>query len=483
MLLPMGLAAAVAFGAHAQQVPGRAQTPTAALPQSVASAPIPTFTTAQPEPQASSEWIVDDKTDLIRVPIDKYALVRLPETVDKVWIGQPNVAEVRKSEGTDKKYVFILGRAPGATSLIFEDATGNIVFQGDIQVDVDVSGIRAAIAEILPEDKIDVTAQRGTVMLNGFVRSPGASSQAVDIAGRYAGGAANIINNLEILGSRQVVMQVRVAEIKRTAIKQLGFNFDYSFNIANRPAGTLSMASIAYKPFLETAKYASGTLIPHLTGFGAIAYRVLEENGLAKTLAEPTLTAISGSAASFLAGGTFPQQSGTDQNGNAVYTQIPYGVGLKFTPTVLDDGRINLQISTENSAIDKTLTPYGTTKKETKTTVDLPSGGSMMISGLIQNDINNTIDGVPGLKDVPVLGALFRSEAFKNEETELVIVVTAYLAKPVGHDARMALPTDGFAMASDIDYYLLGRLHKQYTRTELPPYATPLAGPYGHIME
>ncbi|MCK5167982.1 MAG: type II and III secretion system protein family protein, partial [Rhodospirillaceae bacterium] len=175
-----------------------------------------------------------------------------------------------------------------------------------------------------------------------------------------------------------------------------------------------------------------------------------------------------------------------DSNGNVATSMIPYGIGLDFTPTVLDKGRIHLVVSTTVSDIDPAVTVNGVpglTEKTTSTTVDLPSGGTLYMAGLIQNDVSNNVYGVPGLKDLPILGALFRSEAFQSEETELVITMTAYLAKSVGNASRLALPTDGFAPASDIDFYLLGRLHKTYTKRELPPYATPLAGPYGYIME
>ncbi|MBL4748959.1 MAG: type II and III secretion system protein family protein [Magnetovibrio sp.] len=461
---------------QAQQVPGRtmAVSPPAvsATPSSPSRAPAP----------ITPEWTVNTNSNLVRVPLNKIVSVRLPGKVRNVVIGNPAIADIVGVNDGTRDHVYVLALLVGSTSIIFEDASGNVLFKGDIQVDVDAAGIQAAIAELFPEEKIEVTAQRNSVFLKGFVRSAIASAQAVSIAQRYVANANNIINNLEILGSRQVIMQVHVSEMKRTAIKELGFNFNYSKNLGNA-ANKVNVAAVGIAKLASTA-FATGSILPGITGFGNISYQVLEENGLTKTLAEPALTAASGETATFKAGGTVMLPSGTDVNGNLVYTEKDYGVLLSFTPTVLDRGRINLKISTEVSSLGVVVNNFTSiNSNKTQTVINLQSGGSLIISGLIQNNQTSTISGIPGLKDLPILGALFRSEAFNNNETELVVTVTAYLAEPVGNDARLSLPTDGFVSSSDMDLYLLGRLHKQYTKTPLPPYATPLAGPYGYIME
>jgi len=468
---------------QAQQVPGRATTATGTM-ASTAAAPKLTRTAAPVRAQA--EWVLNNDTELVRVPLNKIVSVKLPGKVRNVIIGNPAIANVVGPNDGTRDHVYVLAVLVGSTSIIFEDAEGNILYKGDIQVDIDVTGIQSAINEVLPEEKIEVTAQRNTVFLKGFVRSPIASTQAVDIARRFVTDALNIVNNLEVLGSRQVIMQVHISEIKRTAIKELGFDFTYTKDIGNA-ANNLTLSAVG-RTILGTANtaFATGTILPAITGFGNIAYQVLEQNGLAKTLAEPTLTAISGETATFLSGKTFFQQSGTDSNGNPTYAEKEVGVRLSFTPTVMDKGQINLHVATEISEVDNANQINNfpiITKNRTETIVDLQSGGSLIISGLIQNDQTSTIAGIPGLKDLPILGALFRSEAFLNSETELVVTITAYLAEPVGNSARLALPTDGFVNSSDLDLYLLGQLHKQYTKTPLPPYATPLAGPYGYIME
>ena len=449
--------------AQAQQVPGRPAVTAAAAPLAA--------------DQAKIDWQIKAGTELMRVPLNKMVSVRVPADA-RVIIGNPDIVNIVGPEESGRTQVYFLGQAVGSTSVFFEDGDGNILFHGDIQVDVDVTGIQSAISELMPEEKIKISSQRNGVFLKGFVRSAVASTQAVDIARRFVPDNLNIINNLEVLGSRQVIMQVRVSEMERTLMKQLGVEIDYT---GTNGIFNLSTALQTFSGF--PTGLATGSILPSVTGFNSVAFRALEENGLTKTLAEPSLTAISGETATFLAGGTFPMQTSVDQNNNATYTQEPFGIRLNFTPTVMDKGQISLAIATEVSAVVSYGTLYGTTKNRTETVVDLPSGGSLIIAGLIKNVQANTIDGVPGLKDLPILGALFRSQAFRNNETELVVTVTAYLAEPVGNDARLALPSDGFIAASDIDLYLLGALHKKYTKTPLPPYATPLVGPYGYIME
>jgi len=477
--------AVLASTAQAQQVPGRGamiDPPASEAPAPMAPAPTSTVTQAPIVESAKAEWLMSDTAELVRVPLNKVVSVRLPGEVRNVVVANPDVADIILPQDGARTHVYILARAVGSTSVIFEDIDGKILFQGDIQVDVDVSGIQAALKEVMGDEKIEISSQRNGVFIKGFVRSAGASAQAVNIARRFVPDNLDVINNLEVLGSRQVIMKVRVSEMKRTAIKKLGIDISGGGTLAT-PAITTSYASTAVS---AATTFATGTLLPASTGLGNITYRVMEENGLAKTLAEPTLTAISGETASFLAGGSFPMPTAIDQNGTVTYDQQPYGVRLNFTPTTLNNGQISLHLATEISNIDTTVAVNGfpgLTVKRTETIIDLPSGGSMMISGLIQNDTSSTINGVPGLKDIPILGALFRSEQFQNNETELVVTVTAYLAEPVGHDARLALPSDGFIASSDLDLYLLGHLHKQYAKTELPPYATPLAGPYGYIME
>lgn len=462
--------------ALAQQVPGRTiAAPTAAAVQPVTTAAI----------QQKAEWVLTPDQDLVRVPLDKVVSVRMPGPVRNVVIANPAIADVVLPEDGTRNHVYVLAKAVGSTTIVFEDGRGNILFQGDIQVDVDVSGIQAALKEILPEEKISVVSHRNSVFLKGFVRSATASNAAVNVARKFVAGNTEVINNMEILGSQQVVMQVRVAEIKRTAIKNLGVSLNLD------ASGALNGLTLATTATAFTNNFASVTANTSFGGLGPMTIRMLEKQNLAKTLAEPTLTALSGEAASFLVGGSFPMPIAYDAaTGTTTYEQTRFGVALNFTPVVMDKGRISMRVQTTVSDRDTTVgvtiggaTIPGLTEKTTETTVELPSGGTLYIAGLLQNDLTNYVEGIPGLKDIPIIGSLFRSQGFQNKETELVVSMTAYLAAPTSNSQPLAMPTDGFTPSGDLDFYLLGRLHKLYAHKELPPYATPLTGPYGYIME
>jgi len=265
---------------------------------------------------------------------------------------------------------------------------------------------------------------------------------------------------------------------------------DGTFRKFIAPLGDRGIQFTTLPQTLTPSAFVTGTLFSGTDVIGTPTFQALERQNLTKTLAEPTLTAISGETASFLSGGEFPFPSGLDDNGNPIFEFRNFGIGLNFTPTVLDESRISMQVSMEISAIDNTLaltisgaTIPGLSVKRTETTIDLPSGGTLMISGLLRDNLSDSISGFPYLKDVPVLGALFRSTQFQRQETELVVIVTAYIAKPADTVTSAALPTDGFEPASDIDIYLLGRLHRHYAKGERPLWADPLRGPFGYIMK
>ena len=452
----------------AQEVPSR---PTASVTPIVNNAP-------------KAELKASGKPVTIRVGLNKSVPVFIPGNNKLHHFVNPGIAKLVKPPRKNKangSNAYFTGTSLGSTFFFATDDRGNVSYEANIEVGVDADSIKSALAEMLPDETIEVSAHLNKVYLKGYVRSAVASARAVEITNGYVADPADVTNSIEILGSQQVVMQVRIAEIKRTALKQLGVNL--GINGLGAP-GSRGISFSTTSAAIPNAFLNNGLINTGLGGFGPITFEALETQGLAKTLAEPTLTAQSGQSASFLAGGSIPVPELA--NGIAAVRMVPYGIGLDFTPTVLDKGRINLVVRTTVSEIDDAVTVQGVPglkEKTTSTTIDLPSGGTLFIAGLIQNDVSNNINGVPGLKDLPILGALFRSDTFKSNETELVITMTAYLAKPVSNATRLALPTDGFAPASDIDFFLLGRLHKTYTNKELPPYATPLAGPYGYIME
>ncbi len=419
----------------------------------------------------------------ISLDLNSVRYITLAVPVRKIVLGNEQVADIHL-EPNNPRQVFIVSKSVGTTNAYFMDAAGQIIQQLEISVTLGHGALKAALKKLLPDEDIDVTVFGGNIFLKGNARTAASAATAVDIAQRFVTGTTSSVTNmLQVLGSQQVILQVRVTEMSRAIRKNLAA----STSLTRGTTRGFNIKTTATTPTLTA--FGSGALQLGLQGIGTTTVSALERQSLAKTLAEPTLTATSGQSASFLSGGEIPVPTGVDQNGNAIITYREYGIRLNFTPTVLDQGRINLKVSTEISAIDtnntvtlSNLTVNGFTAKRTETTVDLPSGGSLMMSGLLQDNINDVISGLPFLKDIPVLGALFRSTEFQRDETELVVTVTAYLAKPTGNNAKLAVPTDGFEPASDIDIYLLGRLHREYGKGERPFWKDPLKGPFGYIM-
>lgn len=285
------------------------------------------------------------------------------------------------------------------------------------------------------------------------------------------------------------MLKVTIAEMQRNIIKQLGIDLsatgsigNFAFNLA-----TANPFSIAGVP-LGGLTTAGTELTSGDTTIGS-ALKALEEDGLVRTLAEPTLTAISGENAKFLAGGEFPVPVAKDDQGNITVAYKPFGVGLAFTPVVLSEGRISLKISTEVSElttagaiVSQGLSIPGLNVRRAETTLELPSGGSLVMAGLISDRTKQNIDGVPGAKDLPVLGALFRSRDYQKNETELVVVVTPYVVDPTNRK-NIALPTDGYAPASDMDTVLMGRLNATYGANGSAPTDKKLKGPVGFVVD
>lgn len=440
-----------------------------------APTPSPAPTSPKPSPGLDLPTVLD-------LQINKARAIDLPPSVSRVVIGNEAIADIQLDRAMLNK-AFIMARAVGSTNVFFMNAKGLILHQMEVRVTFDHQVIERALRELIKGSTIKVRVMRNTVFLTGRVRSATDSAMALSIARRFALGDDNVINMLTVQGPQQVLLKVRVAEISRTITKNLAVNQSVNFRL---PTGKIiGFGTTSPTPVTGTA-FASGRVITRLMGFDPTTFDILEKQGLVKNLAEPTLIAISGETASFLSGGETPVPSGISDAGVTTYTYREFGIRLNFTPVVMDNGRINLRIAAEVSALDASINFGGFpgfTNKRTETTIDLPSGGSIMISGLLQDDVTDTVTGFPFLKDIPILGALFRSSEFLRSETELVITVTAYLVKPVDSEAALSLPTDGFEPAGDMDFYLLGRLHREYANTERPIWAPSLKGPFGYIME
>jgi len=452
----------------AQQVPSRRSLP-------------PSLTPVRPLPVQQTG--VDGNA--IELPMNKAHVLQFDQRIGNIVLGNETVADIH-IDPANPQQVFVVSKGIGSTNVFFMGAKNEIVRQMTIRVTADHDELRAALKKLLPEENVEVSVIRDSVFLSGNVRSTAAAASAANIAQRFVTAPANVHNMLKVTGSQQVILKVRVAEMDRAIRKNLSVNQAADVLTSS---GDIVFTTVSASTSL--AAFGFGSLTNSIPGLGQSTFEVLERQGLSKTLTEPTLVALSGESASFLSGGEIPVPIGVDQNGNAIIEFREYGIRLEFTPVILDKGRINLRVLTEVSAVDTTntvtlsnLTVNGFTTKRAESTIDLPSGGTLMMAGLLKDDIADTINGFPYLKDVPILGALFRSTEFQRDETELIITVTAYLAKPAdgGTGNGLALPTDGFEPASDIDIYLLGRLNRVYGKGERPFWKDPVKGPFGYIM-
>jgi pilus assembly protein CpaC len=386
--------------------------------------------------------------------------------------------------------LFLVGRKVGDTNVFLLDAGGKIIERFEVNVHLDTASVKAALTDLLPGEPIDVSGAGDSLVLSGSVSSDGVVQRANSVARRFVDDDQKIINLMRIANEQQVMLRVRVAEVSKTAIKNLGIDW----NVSNIALGDgLVNAVLPGATSLTTPATIAGSA----AGLGPIGsldatLSLLEQQNLARSLAEPNLVTVSGEVANILVGGETPIPVAQDNN-NITVEFKPFGIALSFLPVVLDSGRISLKIGTEVSALDTTnqvtictgcSAISGLKVRRANSVVELPSGGSLMMGGLLSNDITSGLHGIPGAMDIPILGQLFRSNAFQHNETELVITVTALMVKPV-QPKLLALPTDGFAPASDLDFYFLGHLQNIYVKQPVPTgrNAPTLQGPIGYIIQ
>ena len=444
---------------------------------------------------------------IIQMPLNKGELYSLPADVRDVLVANGDIADVVIKT---PRLVFVFSRAIGDTNVFFLDAKGEQILRLELHIEPDLSVLRETLANIFPNEKIVVTAANQQIILTGIVKTATAAEDIRQIVRRYVAEDDEIVNMLQIKSVQQVLLRVRISEMQRTVVKELGFNTNFTLDAEGSTGGSAALNTGKFAAFnIGGTGGAIGAAAPQFffpDSFGTFQLQLfsglfdalsllinyLERQGLVKTLAEPNLTAVSGENANFLVGGEFPVPSGLDSQGNIVIQFRQFGVVLTFTPVVLDSGLISLKISTEVSTLsfETQITLAGVTipglaVNRAETTVEMPSGGSLVIAGLLQDDITETIEGVPGMKDIPILGTLFRSTKFQKNETELVISVTPYLIRPISQ-SDITLPTDGFAPSSDFDLYFLGRLNKVYAKDKFSASlqnTSGLLGPVGYIME
>ncbi|MDX0404916.1 BON domain-containing protein [Sinorhizobium medicae] len=420
----------------------------------------------------------------IRVAKGKTVTIRAVQRFDEIVIGDPEIATVTPL--TDRSF-YILGNELGSTSVTIFDAEKNPVGIIDIEVTLDTKLLSSTIRQSVPGSNVKVTSANGRIVLSGSATDAVAATQAEQIASRFAGDE-EIINSVKITSSQQVQLNVRFVEINRDVGKELGTRISAAYAWSN---GSVEFNS---RP-RATSNTPAGSLIGSLIGEGYsvdVAIDALEDRGMARRLAEPNLIARSGETSSFLAGGEFPIPVSED-DGQIAVSYKKFGVGLDFTPTVLSDGLIALDIEPEVSAIDNTasyrvgnISIPGFSVRRARTSVDLKSGQSFMIAGLLQSENNLITQRVPGLGQLPILGALFSSKAYQRRETDLVIIVTPHLVKPMDPLKKVASPSDRTKRPTEAEFFL-GNIDEvnadDRTRTASTQARAVRAPSSGHFLE
>jgi pilus assembly protein CpaC len=441
----------------------------------------------------------------VKLGLNKSVVIDLPSDAYDILVANPTVADAVTRTA---RRIYLFGKAVGETNIFVFGPNGEQIASLDLAVERDVAGLEDYIKRFIPTSAVKVELLNDNVVLTGTVDTPLDAKRAVDLAtifvsggeattGQYsqtaAGGSAQsgvdinnpdqerrtskIVNLLQIIGDDQVTLKVTVAEVSRSVMKQLGVNL-----VGNGGSNGISYGALSDN-FTGLGKQLSNSGLS-IGNSALTAYiNAMEQSGVMKTLAEPTLTAVSGEKATFKVGGEYNMVSGVttnvstdNQTGQKTYTidKIEYGIGLEFQPVVLSPGRISLKVRTSVSepttegsvSLSSGVTSPGTNvlslrKRLADTTVELPSGGSMMIAGLVRDDVRQAVNGLPGLTKIPVLGALFRSRDFVRNESELVIIITPYLTKPVARN-DLAKPDDNFNPPSDGAGMFLGKVNRVY---------------------
>ena len=445
----------------------------------------------------------------IKLGLNKALVVDLPADAHDILVADPTMAD---AVTRTSRRIYLFGKAVGQTNIFIFGPGGEEIVSLDIDIERDVAGLEGNLRRFIPESDITVEIVSDNIVLTGTVRTPQDAARAESLASAFIKGGeattrnttatsessgdgavaifaedrqvSQIVNLLTIEGEDQVTLKVTVAEVSRQVLKQLGMNGaisdgsnGFSFNNPSNLGNAIALAG---------SRIATGSI----GGVNFASYlNAMEQAGVMRTLAEPSLTAISGEEAKFYVGGEFrlpgEQDVGTDSDTGAQtvtrsYNTVDYGVELNFRPVVLAPGRISLRIQTNvseptyegsvttgnGSAVNIPGNTYmSIRRREASTTVELPSGGSIVIGGLIQDNVRQAYSGVPGISKVPILGSLFRSKDFVRNETELVIIATPYLVRPVSRN-QLQRPDDNFQPTDDAAGFFLNRVNKVYGRKE-----------------
>ena len=422
-------------------------------------------------------------------------LVRLSEPMSDVFVANDTIADVQVRSSTQ---LYVFGKGSGETTVYATSKGGRVVYAANVRVGNNISSVSEMLHLAMPDASIQATPMNNLVLLTGTVANPDDVAEAQRLTQAYVGTDTQVVSRLKSATPLQVMLKVRIAEINRSMLKKVGVNLlnrdvgtGSLFGIGRGNPGTINVATGAVDPITGIAqKTVTGVTFNNLVGgttlglFGHIfgtdllgTLDLMQNDGFVTTLAEPTLTALSGETASFLAGGEFPIPV-SQALGSVTIEYKQYGVGLAFTPIVLNDGRISMRVRPEVSELNDAgsvklngfVVPALTTRRA-ETTVELGSGQSFMIAGLLQNRNNNSIEKAPVLGDIPILGALFRSTSYQRNETELVIIVTPYLVRPVS--GQLAVPTQGYRAPTDLQSVIGGQV---FTGVSGPAASVPPPG-------
>jgi len=411
--------------------------------------------------------VIDSSGGAIYVEVNKGRLLRLDQVPATVFLADPNIADLQFKSS---KLVYVIGKATGETSLFALDRQERVLLNRKIVVGYDLQQLNASIETLIPNSAVKASMVNSTLVLDGVVSSPAEAEQVREVAKSFIGKGANLLNRLSVAMPNQLSLKVTIAEVSRSITKEFGI--ELGVNGGSIGFNTFTLSSIQSAIDATVSQTIGGSTVSGLI-------QALEAEGLATVLAEPNLTAVSGETASFLAGGEFPvpgEVKQTSENADTVSGKQtiefkPFGVSLAFTPTILSQSRISMKVRPEVSQLGTAEVvidgePFQTiSTRRAETTVELGDGQSMVIAGLLQRNTNLDATKVPGLADIPILGALFKSDKFKRNETELLIVVTPYIVRPTND--RIALPTDGHQQPSDYERIMWGGMYHD-SSGELP---------------
>ncbi|MCZ7479808.1 type II and III secretion system protein family protein [Rhizobium rhizogenes] len=462
----------------------------------------------------------------LKLGLNKALVIDLPEDAHDILVADPSLAD---AVTRTSRRIYLFGKTVGQTNIFIFGEGGREIVSLDLEVERDISGLEANIRRFIPESDIKVEIVSDNIVLTGSVRTPQDSARAVQLADAFLKGGeattrnisltggdnggdaaifaerrqlSQIVNMLTIEGEDQVTLKVTVAEVSRQVLKQLGFNGSIGSSTSNN-GFSFSNPSNLGNAISTASRIASGSIGSGSMNFASYL-NAMEQAGVVRTLAEPSLTAISGEQAKFYVGGDFrlaaEQEVSVDkETGQQTITRttdtVDYGITLNFKPVVLSPGRISLKIETNvseptyegnvvtgNSGGNIPGSTYmSVRKRETSTTVELPSGGSIVIAGLVQDNVRQAMSGLPGMSKIPIFGTLFRSKDFIRNETELVIIATPYLVRPVARN-QIARPDDNFNPENDAAMYFMNRVNKVYGRKDQVQ-AAPYQGSVGFIYK